>query len=81
MGDPVIQRIILRKENADALSLSETVKRLCKTGVIIVDENTTSLLIEGDEATIRTATQAAAGWIAVPVRRYSVPDTRMRVGR
>lgn len=80
MSGPAIQRMILRKERDDALSSSETVKRVGKTGAIIVDENASSLLIEGDEATIRIATQAAAGWKAISIKHYSVPDTRMKVG-
>ncbi|MGH7003617.1 MAG: hypothetical protein ACREIP_06685 [Alphaproteobacteria bacterium] len=81
MRDLIIQRMILRKEAADALSASETVKRIAKAGAVIVDENASSLLIEGDEATVRIATEAAAGWKAVSIQRYCVPDTRVKIDR
>ncbi|MDX0985793.1 hypothetical protein GOL22_27220 [Sinorhizobium medicae] len=81
MSDTVIQQVILRKENDSAPS-GKTVKRMVETrGISVVDEKPSSLLIEGDEAAIKSATQSIKGWRSFPTRRYSVPDTKVKAGR
>lgn len=81
MSDKVIQQMILRKENDSAPS-GETVKQMVRTrGISIVDEQPSSLLIEGDEAAIKSAVQAIQGWQSFPTKRYSVPDTKVKIGR
>ncbi|RWB93099.1 MULTISPECIES: hypothetical protein [unclassified Mesorhizobium] len=80
MSDIVMQQVILRKEHAAAPSSSETAKRVGRAGAVVVDEKASSLLVEGDEETIRSATQGLTGWKAIPMKRYSVPDTRKKIG-
>ncbi|MBE1508527.1 hypothetical protein [Rhizobium viscosum] len=79
MSEIVMQQIILRRESAAALSSSETAERMGRAGATVVDEKSTSLLVEGDEETIRAATQGLTGWRAIPMKRYSIPDTRKKI--
>ncbi|EUB99405.1 hypothetical protein PMI07_005686 [Rhizobium sp. CF080] len=80
MSDIVMHQVILRKENAAAPSSSETAERVGRAGAVVVDEKASSLLVEGDEETIRSATQGLTGWKTIPMKRYSVPDTRKKIG-
>lgn len=81
MGNEVIQQIILRREDEGAASAPETVLRVGAAGAVVIDERDSSLLIEGAPETLESATRAATGWRAFPLKRYSVPDARVRVKR
>lgn len=80
MSEIIMQQIILRKEDAAAPSSSETAEKIGRAGATVVDEKASSLLVEGDEETIRSATRGLTGWKAIPMKRYSVPDTRKKIG-
>lgn len=80
MSDMVMQQVILRKESPTGPSSNETAEKLGQAGAVVVDKKASSLLIEGDEETIRSVTQGLKGWITIPMKRYSVPDTRKKVG-
>lgn len=79
-GRKPVQQVILRKQSPNGPSSNEAAEKLGRAGAVVVDRQASSLLIEGDEETIRSATKGLSGWISVPMKRYSVPDTRKKVG-
>ncbi|QIO54597.1 hypothetical protein HA461_25760 (plasmid) [Rhizobium leguminosarum bv. trifolii] len=80
MSDVIMQQVILRKESTSAPSSSEAAEKLGRAGATVVDEKSSSLLVEGDEETIRSVTRDLTGWKTIPMKRYSVPDTRKKIG-
>ncbi|MGM4914498.1 hypothetical protein [Rhizobium sp. 768_B6_N1_8] len=79
MSDMMMQQVILRKESATAPSSKEAAEKLGRAGATVVDEQASSLLVEGEEETLRNATAALKGWKTIPMKRYSVPDTREKI--
>lgn len=80
MSDMVMQQVILRKNSPTGPSSNETAEKIERAGATVVDQKASSLLIEGDEETIRSVTKSLNGWITIPMKRYSVPDTRKKAG-
>ncbi|NKJ71816.1 hypothetical protein GFL38_05850 [Rhizobium leguminosarum bv. viciae] len=80
MSDMAMQQVILRKQSPTGLSSNETAEKLGRAGAVVVDQKASSLLVEGDEETIRSVTKGLTGWITIPMKRYSVPDARKKVG-
>nr|ASK40716.1 hypothetical protein [Agrobacterium genomosp. 6]ASK41479.1 hypothetical protein [Agrobacterium genomosp. 6] len=80
MSDMVMQQVILRKQNPNGSSSSEAAEKLGRAGAVVVDRKASSLLIEGDVETIRNVTKGLSGWITFPMKQYSVPSTRKKVG-
>lgn len=80
MSDLVMQQVILRKKGPTGPSSNETAEKIGRAGAIVVDQKASSLLIQGDEETIRSVTKSLNGWTTIPMKRYSVPDTRKKVG-
>ncbi|ARM90815.1 hypothetical protein HJB56_30825 [Rhizobium lentis] len=80
MSDMVMQQVILRKNSPTGPSSNETAEKIGRAGATVVDQKASSLLIEGDEETIRSVTKSLNGWITIPMKRYSVPDTRKKAG-
>lgn len=75
-----MQQVILRRKSSTGPSSNETAEKFGRAGATVVDQKASSLLIEGDEETILSVAKSLTGWITIPMKRYSVPDTRKKVG-
>lgn len=80
MSDITMQQVILRKENATGPSSREMAEKVGRAGAVVIDEKASSLLVEGDEEALRSAIEAVPGWKSIPMKRYSIPDTRKKIG-
>lgn len=75
-------RKILRRMDDSAPDAGEAAERLnAEEGITVLDENPSSLLVEGDEEAITNALRKIGGWSAFNFGRIDVPDTRPRVVR
>ena len=80
MSDATRRQVILRRDGEAGLSAHEMAEKVGRAGAVVIDEKASSLLVEGDEETLRFATDAMDGWKATPMKRYTVPDTRKKIG-
>ncbi|WP_097535523.1 hypothetical protein [Rhizobium hidalgonense] len=80
MTDTTSQQVILRKEGSAGPSSSEMAEKVGRAGAVVIDEKPSTLLVEGNEETLRSATESVTGWKAIPMKRYSLPDTRKKIG-
>ncbi|MBX9587847.1 MAG: hypothetical protein K2X43_00990 [Hyphomonadaceae bacterium] len=75
-------RKILRRIDDDAPPAREAAKRLqAEDGVTVLDEQPSSLLVEGDAEAIEAAVESIEGWSVYGSTSIKVPDARPRVLR
>lgn len=78
MGSPGIQQMILRKVGKEAAAAPDAARRVGDAGAVVLDQQPSSLLVEGDAAALQEAARTLDGWTAIPLRRFERPDSDER---